>query len=119
MTPPERNAVRRLASPRYTNETAIGRYSRIMAEAECLRQSLLADAGRGDLLKTIIDGVELPSTAITQRLPARAGATNGEPGLRPNHHLYYYGALSSIRTATTLRPFAAILRDRAVRNGAR
>jgi len=30
-----------------------------MAEAERLRQSLLADAGRGDLLKTIIDRVEL------------------------------------------------------------
>ena len=30
-----------------------------MAEAERLRQSLLADAGRGDLLKTIIDWVEL------------------------------------------------------------
>jgi predicted DNA-binding transcriptional regulator AlpA len=29
------------------------------------------------------------------------------------------GHLSSIRTATTLRPFAAILRDRAVRNWAR
>src|SRR4029077_4012020 len=42
-----------------TNGAAIGRYSRIMAEAERLRQSLLADAGRGDLLKTIIDRVEL------------------------------------------------------------
>src|SRR5438105_938012 len=30
-----------------------------MAEAERLRQSLLADAGRGDLLKTIIERVEL------------------------------------------------------------
>jgi hypothetical protein len=30
-----------------------------VAEAERLRQSLLADAGRGDLLKTIIDRVEL------------------------------------------------------------
>jgi hypothetical protein len=30
-----------------------------LAEAERLRQSLLADAGRGDLLKTIIDRVEL------------------------------------------------------------
>ena len=30
-----------------------------MAEAERLRQSLLADAGRGDLLKTIIDRIEL------------------------------------------------------------
>jgi hypothetical protein len=30
-----------------------------MAEAERLRQSLRADAGRGDLLKTIIDRVEL------------------------------------------------------------
>src|SRR5205085_1732759 len=39
--------------------SAIGQYSRIMAEAERLRQSLLADAGRGDLLKTIIDRVEL------------------------------------------------------------
>ena len=29
-----------------------------LAEAERLRQSLLADAGRGDLLKTIIDRVE-------------------------------------------------------------
>jgi len=47
------------ASPRSTNGAAIGRYSRIMAEAERLRQSLLADAGRGDLLKTIIDRVEL------------------------------------------------------------
>jgi len=32
-----------------------------LAEAERLRQSLLADAGRGDLLKTIIDRVELRS----------------------------------------------------------
>jgi hypothetical protein len=38
---------------------AFGRYSRIMAEAERLRQSLLADAGQGDLLKTIIDRAEL------------------------------------------------------------
>src|SRR6266446_2172043 len=30
-----------------------------LAEAERLRQSPLADAGRGDLLKTIIDRVEL------------------------------------------------------------
>src|ERR1700730_15219113 len=30
-----------------------------LAEAERLPQSLLADAGRGDLLKTIIDRVEL------------------------------------------------------------
>jgi len=30
-----------------------------LPEAERLRQSLLADAGRGDLLKTIIDRVEL------------------------------------------------------------
>jgi hypothetical protein len=44
------------------NGAAIGRYSRIMAKAERLRQSLLADAGRGDLLKTIIDRVELRRT---------------------------------------------------------
>jgi hypothetical protein len=31
----------------------------LLAEAERLRQSLLADTGRGDLLKTIIDRVEL------------------------------------------------------------
>src|SRR5258708_3622153 len=49
----------RSASPRCTNGAAIGRYPRIMAEAERLRQSLPADAGRGDLLKTIIDRVEL------------------------------------------------------------
>src|SRR5207248_8851305 len=47
------------AIPRSTNGPAIGRYSRITAETERLRQSLLADAGRGDLLKTIIDRVEL------------------------------------------------------------
>ena len=41
-----------------TNGAAIGRYSRIMAEAERLRQGMLADVGRGDLLKTIIDRVE-------------------------------------------------------------
>src|SRR5882762_8772547 len=65
MTPPEKNVVPHRvgelgsASPRSTKGAAIGRYSRIMAEAERLRQSLLADAGRGDLLKTIIDRVEL------------------------------------------------------------
>src|SRR5258708_5353635 len=47
------------ASPRSTNGAAIGRYSCILAEAERLRQSPLADAGRGDLLETIIDRVEL------------------------------------------------------------
>ena len=51
-----------------TNGAAIGRYSRIMAEAERLRQSLLADAGRGDLLKTIIDRVELGERHILQAL---------------------------------------------------
>jgi hypothetical protein len=35
-----------------------------MAEAERLRQSLLADAGRGDLLKTIIDRVELRPNSL-------------------------------------------------------
>src|SRR5438552_16527678 len=35
-----------------------------LAEAERLRQSLPADAGRGDLLKTIIDRVELGSACI-------------------------------------------------------
>src|ERR1700736_387338 len=47
-----------------TNGAAIGRYSRIMAEAERLRQSLLADAGRGDLLKTTIERVELRSACM-------------------------------------------------------
>src|SRR5271165_2099056 len=55
MTPPlkERGPpsarLTRSASLRSTNGAAIGRYSGIMAEAERLRQSLLADAGRGDL----------------------------------------------------------------------
>jgi hypothetical protein len=35
-----------------------------MAEAERLRQSLLTDAGRGDLLKTMIDRVELVRTGF-------------------------------------------------------
>src|SRR6202011_1078462 len=58
----------RSASPRSTNGAVIGRYSRIMAEAERLRQSLLADAGRGDLLKTIIDRVELRPNGLRMLL---------------------------------------------------
>jgi hypothetical protein len=62
----------------------------------------------------------VPDRAAVDRFYAAAvgagGRDNGKPGLRPNYHPYYYRHLSSIRTATTLRPFAAILRDRAVRN---
>ena len=65
----------------------------------------------------------VPGRAAVDRFYAAAvgagGRDNGKPALRPNYHPYYYtttGHLSSIRTATTLRPFAAILRDRAVRN---
>jgi catechol 2,3-dioxygenase-like lactoylglutathione lyase family enzyme len=59
-----------------------------------------------------------PSTAFTQRLSARAGATTASQGFGPIIRTTT-GHLSSIRTATTLRPFAAMLHDRAVRNGAR
>lgn len=51
--------ITRSASPCYANGAAIGRYSRIISERVRLRQSLLADAGRGDLLRTIFDRVEL------------------------------------------------------------
>src|SRR5271165_2863011 len=87
MTPPlkERGPpsarLTRSASLRSTNGAAIGRYSRIMAEAERLRQSLLADAGRGDLLKTIIDRVELPSERSADdpvARPAHAGRSVGD-----------------------------------------
>ena len=54
--------------------------------------------------------------AFTQRLSARAGATTASQGFGPTIIRITTGHLSSIRTATTLRPFAAILRDRAVRN---
>ena len=60
--------------------------------------------------------IALPSTAFTQRLSARAGATMASQGFGPTIIRTTTGHLSSIRTATTLRPFAAILRDRAVRN---
>jgi hypothetical protein len=56
MTPPEKE--RGPPGGQAYALAAVGRYSRIMAEAERLRQSLLADAGRGDLLK-IIGRVEL------------------------------------------------------------
>ena len=62
MTPPEKNVVRhRLGKPTlYEPGAAIGRYSHIIGlKAERLRQSLPADAGREDLLKTIIDRAEL------------------------------------------------------------
>ena len=39
-----------------------------LAEAERLRQNLLADAGRGDLLKTIIDRVELRLNGLRMML---------------------------------------------------
>ena len=60
--------------------------------------------------------IALPSTAFTQRLSVRAGATTASQGFGPTIIRTTAGHLSSIRTATTLRPFAAILRDRAVRN---
>ena len=63
--------------------------------------------------------IALPSTAFTQRLSARAGATTASQGFGPTIIRTTMGHLSSIRTATTLRPFAAILRDRAVRNWVR
>src|SRR5215470_15452817 len=47
------------ASPRPTNGDALGRYSCILAEAERLRRSLQADVGRGGLLKTTIEQVEI------------------------------------------------------------
>src|SRR5215475_11339217 len=47
MTPPEKTWSVGSASPRSTNEAAIGRYGRIKAETERLRQSPLADAGQG------------------------------------------------------------------------
>ena len=46
------------------NGAASGGCSRIMAEPERLRQSLLADAGRGDLLKRITDRVELRPNSL-------------------------------------------------------
>jgi hypothetical protein len=76
------------------------------------------------LKPSAITGVHMafavPDRAAVDRFYAAAagagGRDKGKPGLRPNCHPYYYGHLSSIRTATTLRPFAAILHDRAVRN---
>jgi len=53
---------------------------------------------------------------FTQRLSARAGATMASQGFGPTIIRTTTGHLSSIRTATTLRPFAAMLHDRAVRN---
>src|SRR6185369_18072722 len=82
------------ASPRSTNGAAIGRYSRIMAEAERLRQSLLADAGRGDLLRTIIAyRLEQTGRAPSERSaddpvarPAHAGRSAPEPTARLRLH---------------------------------
>src|SRR5580704_19409028 len=77
MTPPEKNGSARenLALPKERDPS--GRQAHALrtglpsadipaslAEAERLRQSLLADAGRGDLLKTIIDRVELHRACI-------------------------------------------------------
>jgi catechol 2,3-dioxygenase-like lactoylglutathione lyase family enzyme len=62
----------------------------------------------------------VPDRAAVDRFYAAAvGAgerENGMPGLRPNYLRITTGHLSSIRTATISRPFAAIRRDRAVRN---
>jgi catechol 2,3-dioxygenase-like lactoylglutathione lyase family enzyme len=62
----------------------------------------------------------VPDRAAVDRFYAAAigagGRDNSKPGLRPNYHPSATGHLSSIRTATTLRPFSAILRDQAVRN---
>src|ERR1700730_2100462 len=66
-----------------TNGAAIGRYSRIMAEAERLRQSLLGDAGRGDLLETII-AYRLEQTG---RAPSERSAD--DPLARPAHSPRY------------------------------
>jgi hypothetical protein len=65
-----------------------------LAEAERLRQSLPADAGRGDLLKTIIDRVELRPNGLRMILslvpltpaaapPNRLQGIDGEPNLHP------------------------------------
>src|ERR1700738_1350430 len=65
MTPPEKNVVRHrlgeLGRQAHAIRTGLpsADIPASLAEAERLRQSLLADAGRGDLLKTIIDRVEL------------------------------------------------------------
>ena len=65
----------------------------------------------------------VPDRAAVDRFYAAAvgagGRDNGKPGFGPTIIRITTGHLSSIRTATTLRPFAAILRDRAVRNGPR
>jgi hypothetical protein len=60
--------------------------------------------------------IALPSTAFTQRLSARAGTTTASQGFGPTIIRTTTGHLSSIPMAATLRPSAAILRDRAVRN---
>src|SRR4051812_12008805 len=59
MTPLKRTWSVWSGSLRSTNGAAIGRYSASLAEAERLRQRLLADAGRRDSLKTVLDRVEL------------------------------------------------------------
>jgi hypothetical protein len=58
MTPPEKKLVRRVGKlTLYERRLPSADIPASLAERERLRQSLLADAGGGDLLKTIIERV--------------------------------------------------------------
>jgi len=65
MTPPEKNVVRRVGKPTlYERGCHRPIFPHHWLKQSACGKSLLADAGRGDLLKTIIDRVELRSACI-------------------------------------------------------
>jgi hypothetical protein len=88
-----------------------------LAEAERVRQSLLADAGWGDLLKTIIDRVELRPNGLRMILslvpltPAAAPPTplawlrNAPTGPKPDHVRALLDRLRRVREIGMTRDF--------------
>jgi hypothetical protein len=83
MTPPEKNVAYRVGKPTF-QEWGCHRpiFPHHWLKAERLRKILLADAGRGDLVKTIIDRIERSDASRSMHRTPRWQCAEVYPGAR-------------------------------------